>query len=119
VGHDAHNLSTAGMNDADMLLAARTVAASGGGLAVVEDGEVLAHLPLPVAGLMSSRDLFEVTGLLDELRHALRRLGSEREVFMGLSFVQLAVIPALRLTDQGLVDVARQERVSLWAEEGG
>jgi len=114
VGHDAHNASVAGMDDADMLLALRTIAASGGGLAVVLDGEVLASLELPVAGLMSNADLFEVTGRLEGIRAALRRLGSEREVLMTLSFVQLAVIPSLRMTDQGLVDVNAQCFVDLW-----
>ncbi len=114
VGHDAHNAAVAGMNDADMLLALRTVADSGGGLAVVLDGRVLASLDLPVAGLMSNADLYEVTARLETIRGALRELGSQREVFMTLSFVQLAVIPSLRMTDQGLVDVGGQRFVGLW-----
>jgi adenine deaminase len=115
VGHDAHNVCAAGMNDADMVLAARTVAASGGGLVVALGGEVLASLELPVAGLMSNLDLFEVARRLRALRGALRACGTEREVLMTLSFVQLAVIPTLRLTDQGLVDVEAQRFVDLWA----
>lgn len=116
VGHDAHNLCVAGLDDADMLLAARVVAEGGGGLAVVLDGEVLAHLDLPVAGLMSNLDLYEVTRRLGGLRQALQALGSEREVFMTLSFVQLAVIPSLRLTDRGLVDTERHCFTELWAD---
>ena len=115
VGHDAHNACVAGMDDADMLLALQTVAEGGGGLAVACGGEVLASLDLPVAGLMSTLDLFEVTAHLEQLKAALRELGSEREVFMTLSFVQLAVIPTLRMTDQGLVDVMGQRFVELWA----
>lgn len=115
VGHDAHNVCAAGMDDADMVLAAKTVAASGGGLAVVCGGEVLASLALPVAGLMSNLELFEVAAKLRAIRGALRACGTEREVFMTLSFVQLAVIPSLRLTDQGLVDVEAQRFVDLWA----
>lgn len=116
VGHDAHNLSAAGTNDADILAAARQVGAWGGGMAVVQNGELLAGLPLPVAGLMSDRSLAQVNQALSQIRVALRSLGTEREVFMTLSFVQLAVIPSLRITDQGLVDVAAQERVELWVE---
>jgi adenine deaminase len=119
VGHDAHNLCVAGMDDADMLLAARTVADGGGGLAVVLDGEVLAQLDLPVAGLMSTLDLYEVTRRLEALRRALRALGSEREVFMTLSFVQLAVIPSLRLTDRGLVDTVHHCFTELWVDGPG
>ena len=114
VGHDAHNAAVAGLDDADMLLALRTVAEGGGGLAVVRDGQVLAALDLPVAGLMSNLDLFEVTARLQSIKDALRALGSEREVLMTLSFVQLAVIPTLRMTDQGLVDVGAQSFVDLW-----
>ncbi len=116
VGHDAHNLCTAGMDDADMLCAARKVAERGGGLAVVAGGRVLASLDLPVAGLMSNLDLFDVTHSLQRIRKALQELGTEHEVFMALSFVQLAVIPSLRLTDRGLVDVEAQRFVGLWAD---
>ncbi len=114
VGHDAHNLCAAGMNDADMLFAAERVQAANGGMAVVHNGRVLASLDLPVAGLMSDRDLFEVTDRLTKLRCALAELGSEQEVFMPLSFVQLAVIPTLRITDRGLVDVETQQFRDLW-----
>lgn len=114
VGHDAHNLCAAGMDDDDMLLAARTIAETGGGLAVAAGGRVLAKLALPVAGLMSSLELFEVARQLRAIRAALRECGSEREVFMTLSFVQLAVIPSLRMTDRGLVDVEAQRFVELW-----
>ncbi len=115
VGHDAHNVCAAGVDDADMVLAAQTVAASGGGLAVVAGGEVIASLALPVAGLMSNLELYEVAARLRAIRAALRVCGTDREVFMTLSFVQLAVIPSLRLTDQGLVDVEAQRFVDLWA----
>lgn len=115
VGHDAHNLCAAGMDDDDMLLAARHAASLGGGLVVVDGGRVLASLALPVAGLMSKLDLDRVHEALLEVREALRALGTDNEVFMGLSFVQLAVIPSLRLTDRGLVDVAAQRFVPLWA----
>lgn len=115
VGHDAHNLCAAGMNDDDMLLAARHAASLGGGLVVVDGGRILACLALPVAGLMSKLELDQVHDALLEVREATRALGTENEVFMGLSFVQLAVIPSLRLTDRGLVDVAEQRFVPLWS----
>jgi adenine deaminase len=116
VGHDAHNLCTAGMDDGDMIAAARHVAQLNGGLAVVRDGRVLASLALPLAGLMSNRGLFEVAECLQRIRAAVRGLGAEGEVFMPLSFVQLAVIPTVRITDRGIVDVERQQFTSLWAE---
>jgi len=114
VGHDAHNLCAAGMDDADMLFAAERVQAANGGMAVVHQGRVLASLDLPVGGLMSDRDLFEVTDRLTKIRRALAELGTEREVFMPLSFVQLAVIPTLRITDRGLVEVETQQFRDLW-----
>jgi adenine deaminase len=114
VGHDAHNLCAAGMDDADMLFAAQKVKSANGGMVVVHDGQVLASLDLPVAGLMSDLGLFEVTDRLTKMRGALAELGSEREVFMPLSFVQLAVIPTLRITDRGLVEVETQQFRDLW-----
>ncbi len=114
VGHDAHNLCAAGMNDVDLLAAARWVSEQDGGMAVVLDGEVIACLALPIAGLMSDLPLDEVTARLEQIRDALGVLGTEREVFMTLSFVQLAVIPTLRLTDRGLVDVEEQRFVDLF-----
>jgi len=114
VGHDAHNVCAAGMNDADMLVAARHVQEMNGGIAVVLDGQVLASLALPLAGLMSNRDLFEVAETYKQISGSLGKLGAERDIFMTLSFVQLAVIPAIRITDQGIVDVDSQQVVGLW-----
>ena len=114
VGHDAHNLCAAGMNDEDLLCAARWVTEQHGGMAVVHEGEVIASLALPIAGLMSDLELDEVTAHLEQIREALAVLGTAREVFMTLSFVQLAVIPTLRLTDRGLVDVEGQRFVDLF-----
>jgi len=84
VGHDAHNLCAAGMDDADMLVAARHVAAHNGGMAVVRGGRVLASLPLPLAGLMSNRELYDVTESLRRLHAAEAELGEPRDVFMSL-----------------------------------
>ena len=108
VAHDAHNLVVAGMSDQAMLLAARHVSASGGGVAVVDDGAVHADLPLPIAGLLSPLPIAEVAARLDGLDAAAQALGSRLEhPLMTLSFLALSVIPALKLTDQGLLDVER------------
>ncbi|HWE62988.1 MAG TPA: adenine deaminase [Chloroflexota bacterium] len=114
VAHDAHNLVVLGMSDDEMLLAARHVIEQGGGVAVVIGNEVLADLPLPIAGLLSPLPLPEVAARLDALDAAAVRLGSALEhPLMTLSFLALSVIPALKLTDQGLVDVTRFKIVAL------
>ncbi len=115
VAHDAHPLIAVGVSDDDMLLAARTVAALGGGQAVAADGEILASLALPLAGLLSPLGARDVAAAERELRSAARRLGCGlADPFATLSFLSLPVIPHLRLTDEGLVDVDRFERVPLY-----
>lgn len=117
VAHDSHNLIVAGTDDADMRLAVRALAEMQGGLVAVRGEEVLASLPLPIAGLMSDRPLAEVRAGLDALHAAYHELGGGLEApFMVLSFLALPVIPALKLTDRGLVDVERFEIVSLWED---
>ncbi len=110
VAHDAHNLIVAGVSDADMALAANRVAVMRGGLAVVRDGEVLCSLPLPIAGLMSPQPAEQVHEALTGLMEQAVQLGVSRQIdpFMTLSFVSLPVIPTLRLTTYGVVDVAAQ-----------
>jgi adenine deaminase len=106
VAHDAHNVGVVGANDADMLRAVRAVAEMDGGLAVVRDEQVVARLPLPIAGLMSDQPFEDVADALDHVDAAARALGSRpARPFMVLSFLALSVIPALKLTDRGLVDV--------------
>ena len=108
IAHDSHNIVCVGANDADMFLAIKTVEAMQGGLAAVAEGEVLARLPLPIAGLMSMATLREVAGNWDELKNATQALGCPlAEPFMMLSFLALPVIPKLKITDQGLVDVEK------------
>jgi adenine deaminase len=115
VAHDSHNLIVVGTNDADMIRAARCVAEAGGGLAAVAGGEVLGQLSLPVAGLMSEESLETVHREMEELLAAARSLGgSLHDPFMTLSFLALPVIPELKLTDRGLVDVGRFEFVPLF-----
>jgi adenine deaminase len=117
VAHDHHNLVVIGADDDSMLLAAHTVADLGGGLAVVAGGEVLAALPLPVGGLMSDRPIGEVRAAYDELRAAAAALGSPlHDPFMAMSFMALEVIPKLKLTDVGLVDVQQFAPVDLFAD---
>jgi len=114
VGHDHHNLMLVGAGDDAMRRAAARVAELGGGF-VVDDGErVVAELPLPIAGLVTDAPLERVVAELDALDAAVRRLGgSGSDVFMTLSFLGLAVIPALRVTDHGLVDVVAARLVPL------
>jgi adenine deaminase len=108
VAHDSHNLVVVGTNDADMALCVRALTEMGGGFAVVVDGRVEARLALPVAGLMSEDPAEEVAARDRELREVAARLGVRPKApFITLSFLALPVIPELKLTDRGLVDVAR------------
>jgi adenine deaminase len=119
VAHDSHNIVVAGMNDNDMLLAVRYIASIGGGLAVAEDGHIAAALPLPIAGLISSQPIDLVVSNLTAVNQASLKLGRGiiRDPFMLLSFLALPVIPSLKLTDRGLVDVEKFCFTSLWADE--
>lgn len=104
IGHDCHNLIVIGSDDADMALAVNRLIAMQGGIAVVRQGEVLADLPLPVAGLMSDRGFDYVRGRLLPLRAASRAIGCGLdEPVLQLAFLPLPVIPHLKLTDRGLV----------------
>jgi adenine deaminase len=115
VGHDAHNLIVAGCDDVSMMTAARAVAQMGGGLVVAVGEQVLATVPLPVAGLMSDQPVETVRFQMDHLTRAARSLGTSLpDPLMTLSFLPLEVIPALKLTDQGLVDVEQFAFVSLF-----
>lgn len=108
IGHDSHNIISAGADDRDMYAAILAVEGMGGGLVAVKDGEVIASLPLPIAGLLSDQPLAEVVQKLEELEEAVRTLGSTLAApFDTLSFLALPVIPELRLTDLGLVDVVQ------------
>jgi len=106
IAHDAHNIVAIGVDDGDILAAIATVAESQGGLAVVADGRVVAHLPLPIAGLLSDRPLAEVAAAYDELESAARALGSRLPSPFGLlAFMSLSVIPEARVTDRGFLPV--------------
>jgi adenine deaminase len=118
VAHDSHNIVVAGMNDNDMLIAVRYISSIGGGLAVAENGYITASLPLPIAGLMSNQSIESVISNLTALNQACLRLGNNviKDPFMLLSFLSLSVIPSLKLTDKGLVDVDKFRFTSLWAD---
>src|SRR5947209_4361093 len=106
VAHDAHNLIIAGASDSDILKAARTLEEMGGGFACVVDGEVQARVPLPYGGLVSPLPVDALMQPLHKLDAAAAELGCTLDhPCMTLSFLSLSVIPALKLTDQGLIDV--------------
>lgn len=117
VAHDHHNLVVVGADDQSIMTAARAVAAMGGGLAAAEGDQVLAQLALPIAGLMSDQPIAEVRRDFDRLLEAAHALGSPlHDPFMAMSFMALEVIPHLKLTDLGLVDVDRFEIVPLFVD---
>jgi len=106
IAHDAHNIVAVGADDGDLLAAIATVAEGGGGLAAVADGQVLAHLPLPIAGLLSDRPLAEVAAAYAAVEAAARGLGSRLPSPFGLlAFMALSVIPAARVTDRGFLRI--------------
>ena len=104
-----------GCDDESMRLAGTVVSDLGGGLAVVDGGKVVARLPLPIGGLMSDRPVAEVADAYDRCVAAARTLGSPlADPFMAMSFMALEVIPSLKLTDRGLVDVDQFRLVDLF-----
>jgi adenine deaminase len=106
VGHDAHNVAIVGDNDEDMFIAAKTLESSGGGQCVISNGNVLALLPLPIAGLMSDASPEVVISEQQNVIEAATALGCPLDdPFMPLSFIPLSVIPKLKLSDLGLIDV--------------
>jgi adenine deaminase len=115
VAHDHHNLVTIGADDSSMLAAAQAAAAAGGGLAVAVGEKVLARLPLPIGGLMSDEPIQEVAAGYRRLIASAKELGSElSDPFMAMSFMGLEVIPSLKLTDRGLIDVEQFQVVDLF-----
>jgi adenine deaminase len=117
VAHDSHNLVVIGASDDDMRAAVAAIVKMGGGQVAVADGKVLAACPLPIAGLMSDRPLEEVRDQVESLAEAAQNLGCTLpEPLMTMSFLALAVIPSLRLTDKGLVDVNKFDIIPLFGE---
>jgi len=114
VAHDAHNLVVVGMSDGDMTFAIERLAELGGGIVAVEDRSVLAECPLPIAGLLSDARLPDVIAQSRACQEAAHGLGwTGATPFLTLSFLALSVIPHLKITDLGLVDVDRFELVPL------
>ncbi len=117
VAHDAHNVVMLGVDDADMVACAQRLAAIGGGIVIAQGGRVVEELALPVAGLMSDQPLAFVHERLRSMEQRLAGMGVTMAApFMTLSFLALSVIPELKITDRGLVDVARFELVPLGVE---
>ncbi|MEX1157870.1 MAG: adenine deaminase [Thermomicrobiales bacterium] len=106
IAHDAHNIVAVGTNDADILAAIQAVAESQGGLAAVADGQLLAHFPLPVAGILSDQPLEVAAAAYERMESTAKTLGSPLHSPFGLlAFMALSVIPEARVTDQGFIVV--------------
>ncbi|MCK9565827.1 MAG: adenine deaminase [Methanothrix sp.] len=119
VAHDSHNIVAVGVSDEDMRTAVLAVKQMGGGLVAVAEGKVVASLPLPVAGLLSEGYMRDVAEGIAECIDAAHTMGCKLEdPFMTLSFLCLPVIPELKLTDRGLVDVREFRLVGMFGEEG-
>lgn len=115
VAHDSHNMIVIGTNDDDMYYAAVELVKSQGGKIIVENGKTLAHLPLPIAGLMSDRSFEEVMAEIAELEKASRVIGCQiPDPFMSMAFLSLSVIPEIKITDKGLIDVNKFEITDLF-----
>lgn len=117
VSHDSHNIIVIGTNDADMAVAARHISSVGGNVVVVK-GEVVADMPLPIAGLMTDLSADEIAKANEFVRKTVYNYGVFEDVdpFMNMAFVSLSVIPKLKMTTQGLVDVDAWQRVSLYID---
>ena len=118
VAHDAHNIVVVGTSDEDMAECIAHLARVGGGIVAVDGGRVVGDLPLPVAGLLSDEPVETVVDRLDALHETLAGMGVKISApFMTLSFLALSVIPKLKITDHGLIDVDRFEIVTLEVEQ--
>ena len=117
VAHDSHNILVVGANDADMAQSVQGIVEMQGGLITVKGGKTLASLPLPIGGLMSDQSIEEVRDGLNRLQQTVKEMGCKlEEPFMALSFLALPVIPELKITDKGLVDVTQFQIVPLFGD---
>ncbi|MEY2481925.1 MAG: adenine deaminase [Verrucomicrobiota bacterium] len=117
VAHDAHNVVVVGVTDSDIVAAIQALETMRGGQVAIADGKIEAALPLPIAGLVSDQPLESVMEKIVELKAAAMRLGCGLDApFMSLSFLSLSPIPALKLTDQGLVDAVNLKLTTLIAD---
>ena len=119
VSHDSHNVIAVGVDDEEIIAAVEAVRLMGGGLAVVSEGAPPVSVPLEIGGLMSTHAIAPLVRQLKKIKQAAVQLGCQApEPFMALSFLALAVVPELKLTDRGLVDVNRFEIVPLFVDPG-
>ena len=117
VAHDSHNMIVIGTNDDDMFKAIKELVKSQGGKVIVKDGEVVAKLELPIAGLMSEQSSSEVIQKAQELKQGEKAVGcSIDEPFMTMAFLSLSVIPEIKLTDKGLMDVMKGKFTNLFTK---
>ncbi|MBN1543465.1 adenine deaminase [candidate division KSB1 bacterium] len=117
IAHDSHNIICVGVSDGDIIKAVTRINKMGGGIAVVNEGEVIDCLELPIAGLMSDQPLQVVSDRVKSLNRSIRKLGvGLNDPLMTLSFMALPVIPQLKLTDRGLVDVGQFRHVDLFVD---
>ncbi len=115
IAHDSHNIIVIGTNDEEMLIATKEITQINGGLAVIENHRVWGSLSLPIAGLMSNKNVTDVAKQLNSLQGKIKSLGCALDSpIMALSFLALPVIPDLKITDKGLVDVNSFQFTSLW-----
>lgn len=115
IAHDSHNIVAVATNDKDLIEAAVQIVRMQGGIAVARNGEVIESLPLPIAGLMSDQPIEYVSEKIKDLKEAAHRLGTPlEEPFMAMAFLSLPVIPKLKITDLGLVDVERFRFIDLF-----
>lgn len=113
IAHDSHNIVAVGSNDNDILVAVKAIKEMRGGLVVCQGGKAIARLPLPICGLLSTGDAAEVSREFDKLEKTAARLGKLPPApFALLSFIALPVIPELRITDKGIVDVVQFKIIS-------
>jgi adenine deaminase len=115
VSHDSHNLAVIGKTPEDMLLAALALAVSGGGMAAVKETKLLAEIQLPIAGLISPKPVVEIAEEVTRFEQRLPELGLPPFVPFHLLALALPVIPAIRLTDLGMVDTIKQQFVPMEA----
>jgi adenine deaminase len=115
IAHDSHNIVVVATNDRDLIQAAVQIVRMQGGIALAKSGKVIESLPLPIAGLMSDQPIEHVSERLKTLKIAAKQLGTPlEEPFMAMAFLSLPVIPKLKITDLGLVDVDRFRLIDLF-----
>jgi len=118
IAHDSHNIIVIGVSEKDMAIAANRLIESGGGIAVVRNQETLALIELPIAGLLSDEHVESICAKLSKVKDAWIKLGCTlKNPFMTLSMLALPVIPELRITDKGLIDVKKQKTINLVVEQ--